>query len=120
MAEYRLSPQADDDLDAIYDFGLLRFGELQADRFQEQLHAQFQLLAEFPGIGGAPLPVTFAALYSSPFARHIVVYAKTDYGIRIVRVFHGSVDYMNKLRRSSLPLPLGPRIPHDVFWGGMT
>jgi plasmid stabilization system protein ParE len=48
MAKYILTNQAVDDLVAIYEFGLIRFGAKQASAFMDALDAQFSHLANWP------------------------------------------------------------------------
>ena len=96
MADYAVSPAAENDLDWIFDVGLENFGIYQAIRFQDQLHAQFQLLADFPGIGGRPIPNVPSELYRCPFTRHVIVYAKREGGVLIVRIFHGNVEDVSR------------------------
>jgi plasmid stabilization system protein ParE len=45
MANYVLTNQAVDDLVAIYEFGLIRFGAKQASDFMDALDEQFSHLA---------------------------------------------------------------------------
>ena len=97
MADYVVSPEAARDLDWIFDIGLENFGIYQAIRFQDQLHAQFQLLADFPGIGGRPLSGVSREVFRSPFASHIIIYEKTDSGVLIARIFHGNIEDVRRL-----------------------
>ena len=97
MAEYVVSPVADRDLGWIFDIGLENIGIYQATRFQDQLHSQFQLLADFPGIGGRPLSGVSREVFRSPFASHVIIYQKSDAGVLIVRIFHGNIEEVRRL-----------------------
>jgi toxin ParE1/3/4 len=48
MAEYRLSPAAERDLESIWKYTLGEWGLEQADRYTDLLTAAFQALAESP------------------------------------------------------------------------
>lgn len=48
MACYKVSPEADEDIDRLWFFGLSRFGVAQADRYYYQLLSHFEDLAESP------------------------------------------------------------------------
>ena len=48
MASYRLSPNAADDLERIWFYGLEQWGVVQADRYIEALYQRFSELAEAP------------------------------------------------------------------------
>lgn len=49
--QYKLSLQAETDLEDILIESILTFGELQALKYQDSFHKTFQLLAYMPGIG---------------------------------------------------------------------
>lgn len=51
MARFRLSNDADRDLDEIYLFSFEAFGEGQADAYMDALGAAFVRLAEMPELG---------------------------------------------------------------------
>lgn len=48
MAYYKLSPKAEDDLYRIWLFGLMQFGEAQADHYYTELLKQFTHIAQSP------------------------------------------------------------------------
>jgi len=48
MAEYRISNQAKEDLIRIYHYGVLRFGEQQADSYFNNFFDCFELIAQRP------------------------------------------------------------------------
>ncbi len=48
MASYRLSENAKEDLRRIYQYGLLEYGEAQADKYYNTLFDQFEKIAEQP------------------------------------------------------------------------
>jgi len=48
---FRLTEAADADIEDIYLEGLLKWGNLQADKYHDSLFRTFDLLAEMPMIG---------------------------------------------------------------------
>jgi toxin ParE1/3/4 len=48
MAEYRISNQAKEDLIRIHQFGVLKFGETQADKYYNSFFEYFDLIAQRP------------------------------------------------------------------------
>lgn len=48
MAKYRLSNQAKEDLIRIHQYGLIKFGETQADRYIDSLFEKFDIIAQRP------------------------------------------------------------------------
>ena len=48
MASYKLSQAAKSDLREIYRYGLLEYGEKQADRYYKDFFARFEQIAENP------------------------------------------------------------------------
>ena len=48
MASYELSRVAEDDIARIYRYGLVRYGETQADTYFFGLHNQFEAIADNP------------------------------------------------------------------------
>lgn len=102
MGEYAVSRAAISDLEHIYETGRRHFGPAQSERYQHELFGRFQLLADFPEIGGAPFNVGRNELLRFPFGSHLIVYMKTSTGVRIVRVFHARMDWRRRLRREGV------------------
>ena len=48
MAKYKLTTEAKEDLIRIYHYGVLRFGEKQADMYYESFFKYFEIIAERP------------------------------------------------------------------------
>ena len=51
MAEYRLTPAAESDLEAIWSYSFEHWGEQQADRYVDVLTETFKALAQYPKNG---------------------------------------------------------------------
>ncbi len=95
----RISPRADADLDAIWDY-IARDSPRAADRVENDLHTALHLLADQPGIGHRRPDVTvrdyrFWRVYS-----YLIVYRMEADGLLVVRVLHGSRDLRRQLRQS--------------------
>lgn len=96
MAEYRLTPGAQLDLDDIFDYSVARWGLLQAQRYTDLIEAACADLAE------APLQAQ-ACGYLRPgyrrrgVERHVIYFVPTDYGIAVVRILHQHMDAARRL-----------------------
>ena len=99
MGEFEVAPAAALDLQAIYEFGLDRFGAAQALRYQEELFGCFQLLADFPGIAGPSFKVKQQELFRFPFGSHVVVFTANSSVVRIVAILGATMDWRRLLAR---------------------
>jgi toxin ParE1/3/4 len=78
MAKYILTNQAVDDLVAIYEFGLIRFGAKQASAFMDALDAQFSHLANWP-MAHPLVPHLVSGIRLFSFENHAIYYrVKSD------------------------------------------
>ncbi len=91
MAEARLSPAAERDLEGIWTYTSDQWGTAQADRYSDKLIAAFDELARAPNT--AP-----ACDYIRPgyrrrsVERHVIYFRITSYGIAVVRILHDRMD----------------------------
>jgi toxin ParE1/3/4 len=91
MAEYRLSPAAERDLESIWKYIRREWGLEQAERYIDLLTTAFDVLAESPK--SAPACDHIRVGYRRrTVQRHMVYFRVADYGIAIIRVLH---DRMN-------------------------
>ncbi len=96
MAEYRLTPAAESDLEAIWIDTLQRWGAEQADRYIDTLTAAFADLAQSPK--RAPTCDQIRPGYRRRhFERHMIYFRITTYGIVVVRVLHDRMDAQRHL-----------------------
>lgn len=91
MAEYRLSPAAQRDIDEIFDYTAERWGLPQA------LHYIDLIEAACAGIAEAPHQSQDCASIRPGYRRriieqHAIYFRRTDYGVAIVRVLHQRMD----------------------------
>ena len=94
MQRYSLSELAARDIENIYKRGFIEFGEAQADRYHDELHQTFAMLAMFP-LSGGERPMRDAVVRVQPKAAHLIVYEPNTDGVHIVRVFHRSQDWQS-------------------------
>ncbi|MGA1097090.1 MAG: type II toxin-antitoxin system RelE/ParE family toxin [Burkholderiaceae bacterium] len=91
MAEYRLTPAAEQDLESIWIYTAKEWGLDQASRYFDSLIAAFEKLAIFPQ--AAPACDFIKPGYRRcPVERHTIYFRVTDYGIAVIRVLHQSMD----------------------------
>jgi toxin ParE1/3/4 len=72
------------------------FAEKAADRYHDELHRTFLLIAMFPE-SGRERPESGRPVRSQPKGSHVIVYEGVHDGIRVVRVFHQLQDWQGKL-----------------------
>jgi Plasmid stabilization system protein len=91
MAEYRLTPAAERDLEAIWRYTLKQWGIEQADRYIDFLTTAFAGLAQSPQT--APACEHIRPGYRRwGVERHMIYFRVTDYGIAVVRVLRDRMD----------------------------
>ena len=91
MAEYRLFPAAERDLDGIWKYTHREWGLEQAEQYTDLLTAAFQSLVEAPK--SAPACDHIRQGYRRRnVERHMVYFRITEYGIVIIRVLHERMD----------------------------
>ena len=91
MAEYRLSPKAQQDMDALFDNTVERWGIEQALRYTDMLELAFIKLAEIPHLGTA-CDLIRPGYRRRKAEHHMIYYRPTDYGIAIIRILHERMD----------------------------
>jgi len=91
MAEYRLAPAAERDLEAIWTYTRLKWGTEQANRYTDILTAAFAELAQSPRTAPACDHIRPGYRRRS-VERHMVYFRITTYGIAIVRILHDRMD----------------------------
>lgn len=85
---YKLTEDAEKDVEDIYFEGLMKWGLLQADKYDTSLYRLFDMLAYMPTIGRKserqkPGELRF------PHGVHVVYYRQVDDGIEITRLIKG-------------------------------
>ena len=85
MANYVLTNQAVDDLVAIYEFGVIRFGAKQASDFMDALDEQFSHLAHWP-MAHPLVPHLSTGTRVSTFENHSIFYRVESTSVVILAV----------------------------------
>ena len=96
MAEYRLSIAAEADIEALYHFSRMLFGERQTEIYMEGLGQALHNLAQTPGIGRSAedlKPEFLRFRYQS----HVIFYTIEPDQIAIQRVLHARMDFGSRL-----------------------
>lgn len=91
MAEYRLTPAAEIDLEKIWSYTFKKWGASQADRYIDMLTEVFEKLAQSPKT--APACDYIHPGYRCRSAeKHMIYFRIAAYGIAIVRILHDRMD----------------------------
>lgn len=96
MAEYRLTPAAERDLETIWTHTRLRWGVVQANRYTDILTAAFSEFAQSPKTAAACDHIRPGYRRRS-VERHTIYFRITAYGIAIVRILHDRMDALRHL-----------------------
>jgi len=92
MARYELSKLADQDLKEIYLYSLTNFGELQADKYLNDLNLCLQNLSKSPQQGRMVRDIQ-EGVYKFSFVSHMIFYVIRPPGIFVARVLHKKMDH---------------------------
>ena len=90
-ANYRLTPRAAEDLDAIADFTIQTWGLDQLETYLRSLNSRFEWLAENPFAGRERNDV-HPGYRSFPEGSHIIFYMVSDDHVDIIGIPHKSMD----------------------------
>jgi toxin ParE1/3/4 len=91
MAEYRLTPAAERDLEMIWTYTRQQWGVDQANRYTDILTATFAELAQSPKTAPACDQIRPGYRRRS-VERHMIYFRITAYGIAIIRILHDRMD----------------------------
>ncbi|OWU83162.1 hypothetical protein ATO6_20170 [Oceanicola sp. 22II-s10i] len=97
MTGYRFRPQARRDLTAIFDRGVAQWGRAQAVRYQTDLIAKIELLAEFPNISRR-LDWVHPVVRVHPHGAHIIVIRDDETAfLDILRIIHARQNLLDEI-----------------------
>ena len=96
MAEYRLTPAAERDLEAIWNHTHDQWGIEQAHHYTDILIAACAALAEAPKTAPACDHIR-SGYRRRGVERHVIYYRITTYGIAVVRILHDRMDAARNL-----------------------
>ncbi|MFT5131909.1 MAG: toxin ParE1/3/4 [Gammaproteobacteria bacterium] len=86
-AEYRLTPEAERDMETIWLYTLEEWGLKQANRYTDELAEAFAQLGASPKMG-TPCDHIRKGYRRSRIGRHAIYFRLTHYGIAVIRVLH--------------------------------
>ena len=96
MAEYRLSPRAQRDLDGVFDYTVARWGLTQALRYTDLIEAACMDLAEAPQ-QAQDYPNIRPGYRRRNVEQHVIYFKMTSNGIAVVRILHHRMDAVRHL-----------------------
>jgi toxin ParE1/3/4 len=96
MAEYRLTPAAERDVEAIWKYTAQQWGVMQADRCIDFLTAAFDVLSQSPKTAPACDHIR-SGFRRQSVERHMIYFRTTPYGIVPVPALHDSMDTQRHL-----------------------
>lgn len=96
MFDYRLSKDADADLEGIIIYTIETFGFVQAELYRLSLESGFQRLARDLRIGRR-FETRLGAFRKYSCESHVIFYVEDDKGILIVRILHSAMDFVRHL-----------------------
>jgi len=91
MRQLVISNRAEADLREIWRWSYIRFGEIQADRYLDDLDTGMRLCGSEPK-NGKQREALRAGYRSVLVGKHLVFYTFTDSSVLVQRVLHGSMD----------------------------
>jgi len=96
MANYRLTKEADADIAALYEYGIIDFGLEQAQSYVLGLYERFEVLAETPNLGRSAAEIS-SSLRRLNYRSNVIFYCHSDDGILIVRILRAEMDFERHL-----------------------
>jgi len=101
VGSFRLLPEAENDLESIWQYSAKNWGVDQAHAYLDGLVDIFEILSENPLMCRERTEFT-PPVYIHHHARHLVVFILSEAGIDIVRVLHESIDVDAQLGEAEL------------------
>lgn len=86
-----LSPRAQRDVEAIWDYTVETWGDAQAETYIRQIEAALKVLADTPEIARACDDIR-AGYRKYPVGAHIVFFRATAKQLAVIRILHQSMD----------------------------
>lgn len=91
MAEYRLAPAAERDLEAVWIYTFQEWGSSQANRYIDSITKVFTELASAPKTAQSCDHIRSGYRRRS-VERHMIYFRVTSYGVAITRILHERMD----------------------------
>ena len=97
MMRYRVSEEAERDLDEIFVYWATRVNLETADRVVDRITERFWLLGEHAGVGKLARDIA-PGVRCFPAGKYLIYYRKTRRGTDILHVFHGARDQVRAFK----------------------
>ena len=94
---YRVSEDAERDLDEIFVYWANRASLEAADRVVDSITERFWLLGEHPEAGKTAGDIA-TGVKCLPAGKYLIYYRKTRHGTDILHIFHGARDQQNAFK----------------------
>ncbi|MFI2744255.1 type II toxin-antitoxin system RelE/ParE family toxin [Zhouia sp. PK063] len=91
LTHYKLTQEADNDLDQIFDYTEVEFGFDQAVRYLTEIRMLFDKLVVTPNLGRSRNELR-SHTFSITHQKHIIFYSIEPDSILIIRILHSSRD----------------------------
>jgi toxin ParE1/3/4 len=96
VTRYVLSPKAQADIEAIWNYSIRRWSLDQAERYVRVIQTEIEQIASDPSRGHSCDEIR-AGYRKIPAGSHILFYRVTDRGVDIVRILHRRMDFERHL-----------------------
>jgi toxin ParE1/3/4 len=96
---YRVSRDAEADLDQIFEYWSGRVSIELAERIIDAIADRFHLLASYPNVGRVVRRIG-PGIRCFPSGKYLIYFRKTKFGVEILHIFHGARDQKRALRKS--------------------
>lgn len=87
----KLSLDAERDIEEIYTYSLINFGERKAEQYYQKLESKLLSIAETPYLG-RDFGFVKTGVYRSNYISHSIYYQLIPSGILVLRVLHQQMD----------------------------
>jgi toxin ParE1/3/4 len=98
--KYRVSKDAEQDLDGIFRYWAKRASLKVADRLIDSIADRFWLLSEYPE-AGKPSDEIAAGVKCFPAGKYLIYYRLTRRGTDILHIFHSAQDQRRAFRKAA-------------------
>jgi len=96
-SNYKTSKLAEEDLLAIFLYGIDNYGVKKAQQYSAEIDRAFNLLTDYPDMGKTREELSPGAL-SFSVGSHVIFYRKITEQIEIARILHRRMDYEQYFR----------------------
>ncbi|HGL4550115.1 type II toxin-antitoxin system RelE/ParE family toxin [Klebsiella aerogenes] len=95
MKEIELTPKAEEDLVAIWDYSYRQFGVVKADEYIERLSGVFNVLSAHQV--GTPRLELGEEIFALPVEQHVIFFIPSATAITIIRILSQSQDTLSHM-----------------------